>query len=192
LTLRSRVAEVAWTRRPTSKSGSKIRSPGMTAGRRSNKRWFISLRTVEIASAATVPFLSGFASHPSIGATVGIIGIIITLCAGVTHLCQFQERWIEYRTTAEALKKEKFLFVTKQSPTTPVTTGDAFPILVQRIETVVSKEMSMGAIPHEAGEGEGVAITPYAGGLGHRSAPEGDAKCLPIGCPSCWSAPMTM
>jgi Protein of unknown function (DUF4231) len=78
-----------------------------------NKRWFISLRALEIAAAATVPFLSGFSSYPGIAATIGIVGIIITLCAGVTHLCQFQERWIEYRTTAEALKKEKFLFVTK-------------------------------------------------------------------------------
>jgi hypothetical protein len=102
-----------------------------------NKRWFISLRTVEIAAAATVPFLSGFSSYPGIAATIGIIGIIITLCAGVTHLCQFQERWIEYRTTAEALKKEKFLFVTK---TEPYNGDDAFPILVQRIETVASKE----------------------------------------------------
>ena len=102
-----------------------------------NKRWFIALRTVEIAAAATVPFLSGFSSYPGIAATIGIIGIIITLCAGVTHLCQFQERWIEYRTTAEALKKEKFLFVTK---TEPYNGDDAFPILVQRIETVASKE----------------------------------------------------
>lgn len=102
-----------------------------------NKRWFISLRAVEIASAATVPFLSGFAGNPWIGGAVGIIGIIITLCAGVTHLCQFQERWIEYRTTAEALKKEKFLFLTK---TEPFEGEDAFPILVQRIETLVSKE----------------------------------------------------
>src|SRR5215471_15020089 len=102
-----------------------------------NKRWFISLRAVEIASAATVPFLSGFTSHPSIGVTVGIIGIIITLCAGITHLCQFQERWIEYRTTAEALKKERFLFITR---TEPYNSEDAFPLLVQRIETVASKE----------------------------------------------------
>jgi len=102
-----------------------------------NKRWFISLRAVEIASAATVPFLSGFTSNPSIGVTIGIIGIIITLCAGITHLCQFQERWIEYRTTAEALKKERFLFVTR---TEPYNSEDAFPLLVQRIETVASKE----------------------------------------------------
>ena len=102
-----------------------------------NKRWFISLRAVEIAAAATVPFLSGFTANRWIGVTVGIIGIIITLCAGVTHLCQFQERWIEYRTTAEALKKEKFLFVTK---TEPYDGEDAFPILVQRMENLVSKE----------------------------------------------------
>jgi hypothetical protein len=55
----------------------------------------------------------------------------------VTHLCQFQERWIDYRTTAEALKKEKFLFVTK---TEPYDGDDAFPILVQRMENLVSKE----------------------------------------------------
>jgi hypothetical protein len=103
-----------------------------------NKRWFISLRAVEIASAATVPFLSGFSSHPSIGAAVGITGIIITLCAGMTHLCQFQERWIEYRTTAEALKKEKFLFITK---TDPYHADDAFPVFVQRVESLASKEV---------------------------------------------------
>jgi hypothetical protein len=102
-----------------------------------NKGWFISMRTVEITSAATVPFLSGFTSHASIAAAIGILGIIITLCAGITHLCQFQERWIEYRTTAEALKKERFLFVTR---TEPYNNEDAFPILVQRIETVASKE----------------------------------------------------
>jgi len=64
-----------------------------------NKRWFISLRAVEITAAATVPFLSGFA--------------------------------------AEALKKEKFLFTTK---TEPYDSDEAFPILVQRMETLVSKE----------------------------------------------------
>ena len=75
------------------------------------------MRAVAITAAATV----GFAGNPGLGVAVGIIGVIITLCAGLTHFCQFQERWIEYRSTAEGLKKEKFLFVTKQSPTTPVT-----------------------------------------------------------------------
>ena len=107
-----------------------------------NKRWFISLRAVEITAAATVPFLSGFAGNLWIRGAVGVIGIVITVCAGLTHLCQFQERWIEYRTTAETLKKEKFLFVTK---TDPYNGDNDFPILVQRIENLVSKEVGSWA-----------------------------------------------
>jgi hypothetical protein len=107
-----------------------------------NKRWFISLRTVEIASAASVPFLSGLTGNPWISRTVGVIGIIITVCAGITNLCQFQKRWIEYRTTAESLKKEKFLFATR---TEPYNGDDAFSIFVQRVENLVSKEVGVWA-----------------------------------------------
>jgi len=107
-----------------------------------NKRWFISLRAVEMASAATVPFLAGFTGNPWMSRTVGVIGIIITVSAGMTHLCQFQKRWIEYRTTAESLKKEKFLFVTS---TKPYNGDDAFSVFVQRVENMVSKEVGVWA-----------------------------------------------
>jgi len=107
-----------------------------------NKRWFISLRAIEIASAATVPFLSGFTGNPWIGRTVGVIGIIITVCAGMTTLCQFQRRWIEHRTIAESLKKEKFLFATR---TQPYDSDDAFSIFVQRVENMVSQEVGVWA-----------------------------------------------
>ena len=107
-----------------------------------NKRWFISLRAVEMASAATVPFLSGFTGNPWISGTVGVIGIIITICAGMNTLCQFQRRWIEYRTTAESLKKEKFLFVTGAQP---YNGDDAFSVFVQRVENMVSKEVGVWA-----------------------------------------------
>jgi hypothetical protein len=107
-----------------------------------NKRWFISLRAVEMASAATVPFLAGFTGNPWMSRTVGVIGIIITVSAGMTHLCQFQKRWIEYRTNTESLKKEKFLFVTR---TKPYNGDDAFSLFVQRVENMVSKEVGVWA-----------------------------------------------
>ena len=44
---------------------------------------------------------------------------------------------MEYRTTAESLKKEKYLFQTRVDP---YHEGDAFYTLVQRIEAMVSKE----------------------------------------------------
>jgi Protein of unknown function (DUF4231) len=107
-----------------------------------NKRCFVSLRAIEMASAASVPFLSGFTGAPWISGTVGVVGIIITVCAGMTNLCQFQKSWIEYRTTAESLKKEKFLFVTR---TQPYNGDDAFSIFVQRVENMVSKEVVVWA-----------------------------------------------
>jgi hypothetical protein len=45
-----------------------------------------------------------------------------------------QEHWIEYRATAESLRKEKFLFLTQ---TEPYDKDDAFPVLVQRVKTPV-------------------------------------------------------
>jgi hypothetical protein len=52
-------------------------------------------------------------------------------------LLQLQEHWIEYRSTAESLRKEKFLFLTQ---TDPYDKDDAFHLLVQRVEALLSKE----------------------------------------------------
>jgi hypothetical protein len=104
----------------------------------SNKWKFLTLRVVEITAAAIIPLLAGFSSAaPSIPIVIGVIGIIIALCAGLTSLFDFQEHWIEYRTTTESLKKEKFMFLTR---TAPYGGNDAFTLLVQRAETLISKE----------------------------------------------------
>jgi Protein of unknown function (DUF4231) len=46
---------------------------------------------------------------------------------------------ISYRATAEALKAEKFLFLTQ---TQPYDKEDAFHLLVQRVESLLSRESS--------------------------------------------------
>jgi len=68
---------------------------------------------------------------------IGLLGIVIAICAGVSSLLQFQEHWIKYRTTAESLKKEKYLYFTNSEP---YDTKNPLPILVQRIESLVSQE----------------------------------------------------
>jgi Protein of unknown function (DUF4231) len=68
---------------------------------------------------------------------VGLLGMAVTIIAGVLSLGQHQEHWIEYRAVCEGLKKEKFLFQTRVEPYN----GDnAFQLLIQRVETLVSKE----------------------------------------------------
>jgi hypothetical protein len=103
-----------------------------------NQRWFKRLRFAEIVAAATIPFLSGFAGNSfSIKIAIGALGVFVAVIASLLGLLQLQERWIEYRATAESLKREKFLFL---SQTEPYDKNDAFHLLVQRVEALLSKE----------------------------------------------------
>jgi hypothetical protein len=102
-----------------------------------NQRWFKRLRIFEIVAAAMIPLLTAVPDVPYMKYVIGGLGVIITVVAGILALFQFQERWTEYRTTCESLKKERFLFLTKAEP---YAVGDGFPVFVQRIETLISKE----------------------------------------------------
>jgi Protein of unknown function (DUF4231) len=103
-----------------------------------NQRWFRQLRFVEIVVAATIPFLSGFAGNSlPIKIAIGTLGVVVAVIASLLGLLQLQEHWIEYRATAESLRKEKFLFLTQ---TDPYDKDDAFHLLVQRVEGLLSKE----------------------------------------------------
>jgi hypothetical protein len=103
-----------------------------------NQRWFKWLRFIEIVAAATIPFLSGFAgdSFP-IKIAIGALGVLVAVLASLLGLLHLQEHWIEYRATAESLTREKFLFLTQ---TEPYDQDDAFHLLVQRVEALLSKE----------------------------------------------------
>jgi hypothetical protein len=102
-----------------------------------NQRWFKRLRVAEIVAAALIPFLTAVPDATTMKYVVGGLGVIITVVAGILALFQFQERWTEYRATSESLKKEQFLFLTKAEP---YAGGDAFSVLVQRVETLLSNE----------------------------------------------------
>lgn len=104
-----------------------------------NKRCNTVFKTIEIVCAALIPLLAGYAKEGdavvSIG--IGILGASVAVSAGISALLKFQEQWIKYRTTAESLKKEKYLFLTKVEP---YDIEDPLPLLVQRVETLVSQE----------------------------------------------------
>ena len=103
-----------------------------------NQLWFRWLRIVEIIAAAAIPLLVGYADSISeFKVVVGILGLLIAVIAGVLGLYQFQENWTGYRTTCEALRQEKYLFLTK---TQPYDQSDSFALFVQRVENLVSKE----------------------------------------------------
>jgi len=108
---------------------------------KTSQNWFKVLRAIEILAAATIPFLAGYVTdtEPELKIIIGLLGIVIAFAAGFISLNKFQEIWIEYRTTSETLKHHKYLYLTQSSP---YDTEDAFQVLVQTVEALISKENS--------------------------------------------------
>lgn len=106
---------------------------------KTNKYRHLAFRSIEIICAAAIPFLAGYARGGAewVALAIGFLGVIVATCAGAASLFQFQEHWIKYRTTAESLKKEKYLYLTRGEP---YNEENPLPTLVQRVETLVSQE----------------------------------------------------
>lgn len=105
-----------------------------------NKQAFLTLRVVEVVTAACIPLLSGYLTRLSaLQFVVGVLGPVVAIIAGLLGLFQFQENWVNYRSTAEALKHEKFLYLARVEP---YDAGEPFPRFVQRFEEMISKEQA--------------------------------------------------
>ncbi len=102
-----------------------------------NKRWYYRLQFITLLSAVAVPVISLSSGDIKVRFVVAILGAIAALAAGLLSMYQFRDQWLDYRSTAESLKFEKHLFLTRSAPyNTPV----AFSLFVQRVETVIISE----------------------------------------------------
>ncbi len=104
-----------------------------------SQKWFKRLQVIVIVSSATIPFLSGYMDETTLylKIIVGLLGLVIAAITAVLGLYQFQENWLEYRTTCETLRHEKYLFLAKAPP---YNEKEPFLLLVERIEGLISKE----------------------------------------------------
>jgi len=95
---------------------------------------FKCLKFVEISAAASIPIMAAFHVPTAGGAVLG--GLIVVL-EGIQHVNQYQTNWTAYRSTCEALKHEKYLYLAGAGPY-----GGANPhtLLAERIEGLISQE----------------------------------------------------
>jgi len=108
-----------------------------------NQKWYKNLRLAEIISASLIPFLSGMGDKVPYNAwIIGALGVLIAIATATSSLFKFHENWIQYRTTVEQLKHEKFPYLTKVKP---YESEDRFNLLVERVEGLISKENSYWA-----------------------------------------------
>jgi hypothetical protein len=101
----------------------------------SNQRWFKSLKTCQIVTAAAIP-VAASASAPLWLAGAG--GALIVVLEGLQQLQQYQQNWTNYRATCEQLKHEQFLFMAHAGPY--ASAGDPEALLAERVESLVSQE----------------------------------------------------
>jgi hypothetical protein len=120
-------AEIAWYSRKSQYSQS----------------WFKRLRVIEILLAATIPLVVGYISPQTevLKLVVGTMGVVVAFISGLVTLSRFQENWLEYRTVAETLKHEKYLYLTQSAPYD----GEApFRLLVERVEARFRRKIRTG------------------------------------------------
>ena len=105
-----------------------------------NKKLYHLLKVCEIVFSVTIPFLTGYINQNSvIKYIIGVLGLCVAVLAGLIVLYKFQEKWIEYRTAAEGLRHEKFMFLTQSGP---YKNDNSLSSLAERVEYSISKENS--------------------------------------------------
>jgi hypothetical protein len=100
-----------------------------------SQRRFKILKGIQLAAAAAIPVGAAASARPWLLAGLGA-GIVAL--EGFLQLNQYQQNWAAYRSTAEALKHEKYLFLAEAGPYGGA--GNARSLLAERIEGLISQE----------------------------------------------------
>ena len=111
-----------------------------------NQRRYKWLKLLELAVAAALPVVAGI--HSPVWVTGGLASVIVVLEGG-QHLYQFQEHWITYRSTAEALKHERYLYLAKAGP---YVGEDRHSQLAERLEGLISQEHAKWTASHRSSD----------------------------------------
>jgi hypothetical protein len=100
-----------------------------------NQRGFKLFKGIQLATAAAIPVVATLDVHAGILAGLGATVVVVE---GFLQLNQYQQNWASYRSTAEALKHEKHLFLAHAGPYAG--SRDSRPLLADRIEGMISQE----------------------------------------------------
>ena len=71
-----------------------------------------------------------------------ILGGVITIVAALSQMDAYFETWVLYRTTGEALKRERFLFINNAADYSGRAEEEKNKLLVERVEAILSSENS--------------------------------------------------
>jgi hypothetical protein len=122
---------------------------------RKNQYYYKNLKIAVMVAAGLIPLLSGlqlpFASPSGVPTWVlGALGATIAIIEGIQQINQYHANWIAYRSTCEALKHEKYLYLGNAGPYAAAVV--AHGLLAERVESLVSQEHAKWASAQETAD----------------------------------------
>jgi hypothetical protein len=128
---------------PSNSTLANIREQSAWYGKRAriNRHTFFALKTVQIVMAAAIPVVSLGSTAVNLQRwTNALLGALIGILEGVLQLGQYQQNWLLYRATREALRREELLYSANAGPYTGQSDSDV--LYVERSDAIMSGESS--------------------------------------------------
>ena len=110
----------------------------MDAKSTSSKNSYQRLKFLVIILSVSIPFLVLFVdSFFYVKYAIGFVGLLIAAIEGMLSLYEYQNNWVNYRQTLEALRREQFLYATKSGV---YKNDNSFSLFVERFESLLATE----------------------------------------------------
>ena len=98
------------------------------------------LKITQVFVAVLIPLFAHIPNEVYMKWTVSSMGAFIAFLETIQHLNQYSRNWIDYRSTAERLKHEKFLFLSAAGPYSELDQEARLQLLATRVEDQISME----------------------------------------------------
>ena len=99
-----------------------------------NQKCYKRLKIASVVVAALIPIASLY----FLAAVPAVMGVLIVIIEALQSINQHNELWFTYRSTAESLKHEKYLYLALAGPYENAEKPDT--ILAERLEKTISQE----------------------------------------------------
>lgn len=117
-----------------------------------NQGWYKRLQWYLIVLSAITPILIATQEH--LGETAKWLPLLsaalVAIFTTAMKTFNYQENWLNYRATCEALKKEKFLYEARIGDYAHV--SDSESLFVERVENLISSENTVWLASHKPQE----------------------------------------
>ncbi len=113
-----------------------------------NKRIYYWVQSIVIGLAAITPAFAGTGlaktgEHVWAIWLTMVCSILVAIGTTLLKTFKYQENWLNYRTTAETLKKEKVLYDTETGDYLGLDVVNRRALFVERVEAVISRENTL-------------------------------------------------